>query len=177
MIRHSQAWILTILFLFAVPSVHAQEAETDTVAKKAISELAFITGDWSGSGWMMGRDGQKHAFEQTEKISFKLDSTAILIEGMGQAEGKTIHNALAIVTYNKADGKFNFRSYLASGRSGDYDAELIDGGFHWYPNENMRYIIRLNEKGQWYEKGEMKRGDDWFQFFEMTLDKDQDHSK
>jgi hypothetical protein len=35
----------------------------------------------------------------------------------------------------------------------------------------MRYIIFLNEKGQWYEKGEMKRDAGWFQFMEMTLNK------
>jgi hypothetical protein len=35
----------------------------------------------------------------------------------------------------------------------------------------MRYIIYLNDKGQWHETGEMKRENDWFQFFEMTLDK------
>ncbi|CAN5383873.1 hypothetical protein BH23BAC1_BH23BAC1_05400 [soil metagenome] len=35
----------------------------------------------------------------------------------------------------------------------------------------MRYIINLNDQGQWYEKGEIKRNGNWLQFFEMTLDK------
>lgn len=35
----------------------------------------------------------------------------------------------------------------------------------------MRYIIGLNDKGQWYETGEFKKDDEWNHFFEMTLNK------
>ena len=35
----------------------------------------------------------------------------------------------------------------------------------------MSYIIFLNENGQRYEGGEVKHGGNWFQFFEMTLDR------
>jgi hypothetical protein len=161
--------ILTTLFL--ITTAYSQGAETDKEAKEAISKLAFIVGDWSGTGWMMGRDGQKHTFMQTESIKFKVDSTVILIEGLGKDNGKIIHSALAIVTYNKVDKKYSFRSYLSTGRGGDFKADLSDGKFYWYPNETMRYVINLNDKGQWYETGEMKRENDWFQFFEMTLDK------
>lgn len=163
--------IFTAALLFTASITNAQELETDKEAQKAISQLEFIVGNWAGTGWMMGRDGQKRTFDQTEKIKFKLDSTAILIEGLGKSNGKIIHNALAVVRYNKAEENFNFRSYLSNGRGGDFKAELIDGKFYWYPNDNMRYIIYLNDKGQWYETGEMKRENEWFQFFEMTLDK------
>lgn len=108
---------------------------------------------------------------QTETISFKIDSTAILIEGLGTSNGKVVHNAMAILSYNKADNNYTFHSYLANGREGKFKAELIDSKLYWYPMDNMRYIIFLNEYGQWYETGEMKRGEDWFQFFEMTLDR------
>jgi hypothetical protein len=163
--------IFSTVLLFVTSTINAQNLETDKEAQKAISQLEFIVGDWAGTGWMMGRDGQKHTFDQTEKIKFKLDSTAVLIEGLGKSYGEIIHNALAIVTYNKAEENFTFRSYLSNGRGGDFKAELMDRQFYWYPNENMRYIIYLNDKGQWYETGEMKRGNEWFQFFEMTLDK------
>lgn len=163
--------IFATTLLFAASTTYAQEIETDKEAQMAISKLEFIVGDWVGTGWMMGRDGQKHQFYQTENIRFKLDSTAVLIEGLGKDDGKTIHNAMAVVTYNKTDKNYNFRSYLSTGRGGDFKAELIDGKFYWYPNTNMRYIIYLNDKEQWYETGEMKRGNEWFQFFEMTLDR------
>ncbi len=164
---------LTILFplLFLAHFSFSQEPETDQVNKKAISSLGFIVGDWEGEGWMMGRDGQKHSFTQRETINFKLDSTVILVEGVGMANQKVYHNAMAIISHNKTDENFRFHSYLANGRSGEYKAELIDGKLYWYPADQMRYIIYLNENGQWYETGEMKRGEDWFQFFEMTLDR------
>ena len=56
-----------------------QSSETDSLSKSKISELKFMVGNWKGSGWMMGKEGKSN-FEQTEKIHFKLDSTAILIE-------------------------------------------------------------------------------------------------
>ncbi|MHA6281169.1 hypothetical protein ACXYMT_13390 [Salinimicrobium sp. CAU 1759] len=165
------ALIFTATLTITASIANAQDSETDIEAQKAISQLEFIVGDWKGTGWMMGRDGQKHPFNQTENIKFKLDSTAILIEGLGKSNEIITHNAMAIVTYDKSEKNYNFRSYLSTGRGGDFKAELIDGKFYWYPNENMRYIISLNNKGQWYETGEIKRDNEWVQFFEMTLDK------
>jgi len=40
--------------------------------------------------------------------------------------GRIIHNAMAIITYNNADKNFSFHSYLANGREGKFKAELID---------------------------------------------------
>lgn len=163
--------LLLIYLLVFSPSLFSQDIETDQESKSEIKKLAFIVGNWKGTGWMMGRDGQKHNFIQTEKISFKLDSTAILIEGLGLDNGKVIHNAMAIINFKKDSKSYNFRSYLANGRNGDFKAELIDGVLYWYPNDNIRYIISLSASGQWVEVGEMKRGSEWFKFFEMTLEK------
>ena len=166
----------TTSFLFAVSLLlvqftFGQSYETDSISKSEITKLRFITGKWKGQGWMMGPDRKKADFDQTENIQFKLDSTAILIEGLGRNNGKIIHNAMAIVSYNKADKNYTFQSYLQNGRKGEFKAELIDEKFHWYPMENMRYIIELNADDQWFEIGEIKRGDTWYQFFEMTLDR------
>lgn len=162
---------LLALMLLLSTVTFPQPPETDQVIKAEVQKLGSIVGDWKGEGWMMGQDGQKHSFMQTEAISFKIDSTAILIEGLGTSNGKVVHNAMAILSYNKADNNYTFHSYLANGREGKFKAELIDSKLYWYPMDNMRYIIFLNEYGQWYETGEMKRGEDWFQFFEMTLDR------
>jgi len=147
-----------------------QSFETDSISQSEVSKLQFIIGKWEGKGWMMGPNG-KSEFDQTENIQFKLDSTAILIEGLGKTNGMVIHNAMAVVTFNKTDGDYTFQSYLQNGRKGEFKAELIDEKFYWYPNDNIRYIISLNDKDQWFEIGEMKRGESWFQFFEMTLDR------
>jgi len=159
----------TLLSLFTLTGVTAQ---TDTLAQSKISELSFIAGNWKGSGWMMGRDGEKHTFQQTEKVQFKLDNTVLFIEGVGKSDGMIIHNAMAIVSYTKADDNYTFQSYLQNGRKGEFKAEMVDGKFYWYPGENIRYVISLNDEGRWYEVGEMNREGTWFQFFEMTLDKE-----
>lgn len=165
-----QVFSILIGVLFAA-TVNAQIPQTDSEAKAAISKLAFMTGQWEGEGWMMTPDGQKHPFSQTEDIAFKLDSTAILIEGHGKTGNTVVHDALAVLTYNKDDKSYTLRSYLANGQQGDFKAELDNEKLTWYPTESMRYVILLNEKGQWQEKGEFNRGNDWFQFFEMTLDR------
>jgi len=163
---------LLILFcLIFTLNAYSQAPKTDETVKSEIQKLAFIVGEWEGEGWMMGRDGSRNSFTQSEHIQFKLDSTAILIEGLGKNNGQIIHNAMAIVAYNKQEKNYTFNSFLSTGHGGSFKAELKEDKFYWYPNENMRYIIYLNEKGQWYEIGEMKRQDSWFQFFEMTLDK------
>jgi hypothetical protein len=163
--------ILVFALLMATTVSIAQDLQTNENNKREVSKLGFMVGDWKGSGWMMMQDGQKHSFIQTENIRFKLDSTALLIEGLGYDNGKIIHNALAVVTFQQNDNRFSFQSYLSNGRQGKFNAELKDDKFYWYPMENMRYVISLNEKGQWFETGEMKRGEQWFQFFEMTLDR------
>ncbi|MBK9175260.1 MAG: hypothetical protein IPM46_02755 [Flavobacteriales bacterium] len=168
---NSSAFILWATALLLPAMGHAQDLGTDKENQAAVRKLAFIVGDWKGEGWMMGPDGQRHAFTQTETIRFKLDSTVIYIEGLGTSEGRITHNAMAIISNNKRDGHYTFRSYLANGREGAFKAELLGDKLYWYPKDDLRYIIHLNEKGQWYETGEMKRGEQWFQFFEMTLDR------
>ena len=79
---------------------------------------------------MIGQDRQRHEFEQTEDIQFKLDGTILLIEGKGTSNGTIIHDALAIVSWDKENDKYNFRSYLVNGRKGEYKAELIDEKFY-----------------------------------------------
>jgi hypothetical protein len=166
-----QAIILTAILVAGAVNTAAQATQTDQVSQAAIQTLEFLVGDWKGSGWIMGRDGERHPFDQTEKVQFKLDSTVILVEGLGKTGGIVTHNALAVISFDKAEQNFSFRSYLSTGLGGTFTGEVIEDSFYWYPNENMRYIIRINEDGQWFEKGEMNRGGEWFQFMEMILDR------
>ena len=143
--------------------------------REAMAKLDFLAGQWSGSGWMMQQGGVKHNFEQTENIRWKLDNTVLMIEGQGKSEGRIIHDALALISYNPHEEIYRFQSHLATGMSGDYTAELLDDQtFRWLlemPGRTIRYTITINEKGQWFETGEFKMGDNWMQFFEMTLEK------
>ncbi|MDX1472226.1 MAG: hypothetical protein R3213_12075 [Flavobacteriaceae bacterium] len=166
-----RAYLGILLSLIVFSSMYSQTFKTDSISKSEISKLQFMTGNWEGKGWMMTPNGNREEFNQTENIQFKLDSTAVLIEGLGKSHGQIIHNAMAIVSYDKENNNYTFQSYLQNGRKGEFKAEIIGNKFYWYPNQNMRYIIEINDKGQWFEIGEIKQGENWFQFFEMTLNK------
>jgi len=85
-----------------------------------------MTGQWSGSGWLIGRDGIKQEFDQTEDVEFRLDNTALIIEGKCKTRGIVSHHAFAVVTFNKETDDFNFQSWLANGNSGTFKAEIIE---------------------------------------------------
>lgn len=163
--------IFFVIAMFLVNQADAQSNETDPLSKSKISLLEFMAGSWKGSGWMMGRDGARSEFSQSEKIQFKLDSTMLLVEGMGMADGLVIHNALAFLTYNKTNDAYAFRSYLQNGMNSEFQAELTDGKLTWYQTPNVRYVMGINENKQWYETGEFLREDSWTLFFEMTLNR------
>lgn len=162
--------LLAICLICLPLFTQAQNFETNIEAQQEIRKIEFLVGQWKGNGWMMNQSGQKMTFDQTEKVSLKLNDTALLIEGQGTSNGKIIHNALAIVTMEDSKGNYKFNSFLQSNQQGTYKAELIDHVFYWYPAENVRYVITLNDNGQWHEIGEANSGGTWYQFFEMTLD-------
>jgi hypothetical protein len=165
-------FVILILSLITL-TTFAQSTETDAKLQSELKKLSFMEGKWEGNGWMIGRDGVRSEFTQTENIQFKLDNTLLYIEGLGKSDGKVVHDALAIISFDKEKGHYNFRSYLANGMSGDFMAELIDGKLYWHPTDFIRYIIYLNKNDQWHEKGEINRDGNWIQFFEMTLNKKQ----
>ena len=78
----------------------------------AMAKLEFLVGDWKGNGWMYVQGGQKISFEQTEKVQWKLDNSILLIEGKGLSEGKIVHDALAIISFNPNQSSYQFQSYL-----------------------------------------------------------------
>lgn len=162
---------LSILLGASILTKAQTQYDLNQGSQEAMKILSFMEGNWKGSGWMMGEDRQKHTFDQTEEVRFKLSGTSILIEGKGISNGKVIHHALAVISPGTEPDSYSFSSFLQSGRKGTYQAELKGDDFYWHPSDQVRYIIHLNEQGQWYEKGEYKMGENWFQFFEMTLDK------
>lgn len=164
-------FLILICLIAGVQFSQAQNYALNAEAQQKMKSLGFLEGHWKGSGWMMGQDRQRMNFEQEEIIQFKLSGTVLEIEGIGRSEGKVVHHALALVQPKEEDGQFEFSSYLQSGLSGKYPASYQDGKFIWRPTEQVRYIIQLNDQGQWHEIGEYNAGDQWFQFMEMTLEK------
>lgn len=157
-------------------------AQTDPMTPaQALEKISFMAGKWQGSGWQIGQDRQKHNFQQTEDIYLTGAGEVMVIHGLGKSkdsesgEEKVIHNAVAMLTYNSREGRYDFNSYVVGRGGGNYTGKVTgENQFEWYldtPNGKIRYTISLNEKGQWHEIGEIAMGENWFQFFEMTLDK------
>jgi len=164
------ALILLSTFIFGLETI-GQRLQTDEIAKKEILKLSFMCGEWKGNGWIMGQNGERQVFSQTEMVRFKLDSTALLIEGKGIADGRVVHNALGVMRYNGEAGKYSFYTFLSNGKEGVFDAALIDGKIYWSPGAKMNYTLWIDNGGRWIEKGEMDREGHRTQFFETALDK------
>ena len=141
-----------------------------------MKKLDWLIGNWKGTGWIeMGPKGREE-FTQTEAIQGKLDGLVLLIEGQGtpKGDGSTVHNALAFVSYDDRAKTFRWRAFTADGRQTDAEAKVgvntLEWGMEVPQRGRMRYTIKLNEKGEWFEVGEgTKDGQTWHKFFEMTL--------
>src|SRR5262245_46724689 len=173
-------WKLTLAAAFAAGAfvgVFAADEQTSKDAQRGeMKKLDWLVGSWKGTGWiLMGPQGRKE-FTQTETIQSKLDGLVLVIEGRGKSkdDGSTVHTALAFVSYDDRAKTFRWRGFTAEGRQTDTEAKVGTNTLEWglqIPQRGrMRYTIKLNEKGEWFEVGEMmQEGQIWQKFFEMTL--------
>ena len=167
-----------LLYVLAVPAT----AQTPSGSRpEEMKRLDFLVGQWKGEGWIELGPGQHRTFRQTEAVQLKVDGAILLIDGLGKGKipGKqeevTVHNAFAVVTYDDKAKVFRWRAYQAGGSWIDTEAKVgensLEWGFHDERAGDMRFTIRLNQKGQWFEIGEFSRDrTTWRKFFEMTLD-------
>lgn len=167
---------LIAIFVFAFASVGFAQAAPNADAQRAeMKKLDGLAGQWKGSGWIVQQDGKRETFTGTENVQRKIDGLALLIEGkFSNAEGKVIHETLAVLAFDTKAKGYRFRTYLASGISGEYDFKLLADGFEWgfqFPNGSVRYFIKTTAD-TWLETGEFSRdGKTWMKFFEMKLEK------
>jgi hypothetical protein len=168
---------LTLLLI--VFSFYTKAQDGVALRLEKMSKVLFMVGNWEGKGWMLMPDGRKETFNQTEKISAKLDNAVILVEGMGKLpdNGKVIHNAMALLTYDVAKQQYHWTSTTTrGGYILDVVPEVSDNKFVWSLNSpvagKIRYTITL-DKGDWLEIGEASKdgGQTWTQNFEMRLKK------
>ncbi|MBS1792042.1 MAG: DUF1579 family protein [Acidobacteria bacterium] len=172
--------ILLVLLLTPI-AASAQSAGISSAAE--MKKLDFLLGDWKGEGWIEMGPGGRSTFKQTETVQGKLSGTVVLIEGVGKGKLAStgqegiVHNALAVISYDSRAKKYLFRAYRADGNFVDaemtVDANTLVWGFR-EPQRNVeiRYTIKLNDAGQWFEVGEFSMdGKTWRKFFEMTLER------
>src|SRR5262249_46657472 len=87
--------------------------------------------------------------------------------------GQVVHDAFAIIS-PAADGSgYRFKSFLATGPSGEFAGRLDNGAFVWEidmpKGAKIRYTIRVVDN-EWRETGQYSGdGTQWRDIFGMTL--------
>lgn len=155
---------------------YGQQPPNLPAQREAMKKLAFLVGKWSGDATTRRGPNEAVKVRQTEEVQFKLDGLVLLIEGTGRNPdtGVVMFNALATVAYDEAAKVYHFRAYN-DGRYLDTELKVPENGFEWGYKAgpvDVRFVMRLNDKGEWAETGDVKIGDNPPQrTFEMTLRK------
>ena len=157
---------------------YGQMIDSQLEVHKAMKNVSVINGRWQGRGWSLMGGGEKSYTNVTENFQWKLDSTIVMLEGLGKKDdGTVVHNALAILSYDIFKKKFSLNSYVARGLSTNANFEVLEPNkkFRWWFDDGHGGTIRYNitiEKKQWKEEGEHSSdGKTWNKFFEMNLKK------
>jgi hypothetical protein len=144
----------------------------------AISKLDWLVGNWKGEGWIEFRPGERRTFSQTEIVQKKAGDTVLTIEGHGITKvaetNTTVLDAFTVVSYNPREKTYRWLSYTDKGYATDVELSVGKRTFQWTVKAGnfgtMRYSMVLNERGEWFEIGEMSQDNQsWRKFFEMTL--------
>ncbi len=168
------------LAILILSTLTAQAQVGASTSKADLKKLDFMIGEWKGGGWMEYTPGQRRAFTGTETVESKLDGAVIQVEGLhkakqpGSDKEAVIHHALGILSYDEQAKLYRFHAWLASGRYTEAEVKLIESGWQWgYADPRgatVRFTIRITEKGDWHETGEVTMdGKTWRQFFEMNM--------
>ena len=139
------------------PDVEAQRA--------AMKKLGFLVGEWSGEASALRGPGQIAELTQTESTQFKLDGLVLVIEGVGRtkADGKLSLQALGLISFDDETGTYRMRAFN-DGRWLETEVKLADGvnSISWgfaLGEFKTTTVLRINEKGEWTEHGELVIGD------------------
>jgi hypothetical protein len=174
--------VLSLCFISPARITSAQAQKPNPVQLEAMKKLHFLVGEWKGEGWTEYAPGQRRTSPINESVQPKLGGMVLLVEGLGKIkvpgkdEDLITHHALGILSYDEKEKIYRLRSHLFTGQTTSAEARFTDEGFQWgfqpAPNMNIRYTVKLTEKGEWFERGEMSQdGKSWRQFHEMTLQK------
>ena len=126
----------------------------------------------------MQRGPERVQTTMTETVERKLGGVVLQVEGRGVVpaagggEGRVVHHAFAVVSFDAQAGTYGMRSYIASGQAGDFALTLIPGGVSWareVPGGRIRNTAKF-ANGEWHEVGEFSRdGVTWTQVMEIRL--------
>ena len=175
-------WFAVVLLAGVVASSPAQPPGVPAAQRDAMKKLDFLVGQWKGEGWMEFAPGQRRTFKGTETVQGKLDGLLLAVEGrhLGRPDDKgkevVVHTAFGLVSYDEKAKRYRFQAFTGRGDHEDTEAKVSEGRLVWGTKVpqfgDVRYTIKLDEKGRWFEVGEVSQdGKAWRKFFEMTLER------
>jgi hypothetical protein len=165
--------VLAAVLVALVGASGATAQEPKHVAE--MKRLDFLVGRWQGEARYQMGPGQQQTVSQTEIVETKLGGAVLAVEGIGKAGGeRVVHHAFAVLAYDAKAGRFTLRAHKADGSVIDVEPQVGDRTLVWgFPDPRagqIRYTVRLTERGEWHEVGEASRdGATWHKFMEMTL--------
>lgn len=147
-------------------------------AQNSVKEnLAWMVGEWSGSGWVSQGPGTEVSFNQTESITWGAGQTVLMIKGQGTdiETGAVSFEAAGMIYYDPKNQTFHMHSFTAEMGGGISDLKVTgerkaEWGFD-VPGGHIVYRIDASS-GKWIEKGffSPQGMDQEYPMFEMTLE-------
>ena len=161
--------LLLIALALVIPCMAQLPRAPDVDAQRtAMKKLSFLVGKWSGEASVLRGPGgpPPPAVElaQTEEAQYKLDGLVLVIEGTGRtkAGGQVVLQALGLISFDDQAGTYRMRAYN-DGRWLETEVTLAEGGqgITWgfaLGEIKTSSLLRINEKGEWTELGEITIG-------------------
>jgi len=162
--------------ILALAPLQQPQAGPSAAELAAMKKLHFLVGKWEGTGWMqMGP--QRQEAKGSEHVQVKLQGKALLVEGLfaDVANGKVVHETMAVITYDEKASKYRFNTYLYNRPNAEYELSLKDNGVAWQMKVGEGSFVDFTmgiDKGDWLEIGEVTMpGRPKMKFLEMRLKK------
>ncbi|HEY1471110.1 MAG TPA: hypothetical protein VGF61_18865 [Candidatus Acidoferrum sp.] len=155
-----------------VPDLEAQ--------REAMKKLRFLVGKWAGEARLLRGPGEWAELLQTEEAEYKLDGLIMVIEGVGRSKSgdRPVLEAFGIISYDDESGTYHLRAFN-DGRLLETTAKLLEEGrgISWgfaLGDIRTNTILRINERGEWTEVGEITIGTQAAKkFWELTAQRRQ----
>lgn len=149
-------------------------------AAAAMQQLAFLEGEWEGTGRMAMGPGDASEFSIRETARWGAGKSVLVLDGLGverlpDGTQRPVHQAFAVLSWDPASRAFRVRAYRAGGGEVEAVPDVTDHGLVWGFTDPRGARIRFTvtvEDGVWHEVGEFSRdGATWQQFLEMELER------
>jgi hypothetical protein len=175
--------ICCVAVVVAAASVAASRGEPPPDAQRdAMKKLDFLVGEWKGESWSEFVPGKRQTSQGTETVQSKLDGLLLTMEGVhrrktdDKEEGKITHSAFAVTSYDEKAKQYRVQAYTSRGQYVEAQAKVAEKRLEWgfkIPEfGDVRYTVTIDDKGRWFETGEVSQdGKEWRRFFEMTLER------